>query len=145
MPLTKHIVAAAIGVALLSVPAKAEMSWGTGSDTCGTFLKSARASETDKGYSIDGVRYYMEISWAEGFIAARNAQFAEAMDTKFGNDQSVPHDLLTGLDAPAMQVWMKNYCQANPLDTVEAAAGNFTLEVLHRLPKPQTGNAAGHR
>ena len=96
----------------------------------------------------------MEISWADGYVTARNSAVAEQLSTYFkGNvtdTMSVDFDLLKGTDVAAMEAWLENYCQAHPLDQLIKAMSSFTGELLERTPaaakvKSNDGTPAGAR
>jgi hypothetical protein len=75
--------------------------WGAGNDSCGIF-EQQRAADT--------VRFQIEIQWIAGYVSARNGEWHATMSTK-----GIDSDLLKGTDHAALEVWLSNYCKANPL------------------------------
>ncbi|RWB27531.1 MAG: hypothetical protein EOQ43_26905 [Mesorhizobium sp.] len=73
---------------------------GAGNQSCGSWVKKT----TTRNFSL---------SWVLGFITAMNA--TEAIVT--GKDPNVTE----GTDANGVELWITNYCSANPLKTVSDA------------------------
>lgn len=44
-------------------------------------------------------------------------------------------DVLAGLDAPSLYLWVTNYCKANPLETTTNAGYILFLELSKKLRK----------
>jgi hypothetical protein len=59
--------------------------------------------------------YRIHTGWVRGFISGHN----------FAKEESVA----LSSDKEAIEVWILNYCKANPLDTLAAAAAALILEL----------------
>lgn len=106
----RTIIAATIALMVMPTIAKAGSVSirGAGSFSCGSWIK-----ETD--YRP------LNMQWVLGFITALN--YAESQRKPKDGET----DLVDGTDANAIEVWMTNYCQANPLEDIWVAAGLLAL------------------
>ncbi|MCH8867836.1 MAG: hypothetical protein IID58_13430 [Proteobacteria bacterium] len=85
---------------------------GGGSISCGKFI----ADTKDDEFMSD---FYF--SWVQGFLSGLNFKYLES--TEITTDLS---------DHEALQLWIKNYCNDNPLDLYYIAAGKLWVELRHR-------------
>jgi hypothetical protein len=86
--------------------------WGAGNDSCATFVQErARAS----------MRFRTEISWIAGSVSRANAEWSGTMARR-----GFKTDILSNLEHEALEAWLANYCQKNPLKNLSGAA--FALE-----------------
>lgn len=83
---------------------------GAGGLPCGTFLKQPHYKD-------------ITIQWMLGFVTAMNFMRAAT-----GNS-TTPADILNGANGDAMEVWLTNYCNENPLNDVGTAAIALTDQV----------------
>ena len=83
---------------------------GSGNNSCGMWVEHREA---------DGYGELIQSSWVNGYLTGRQ-------DGSFGlTDQQTS-------DAAARSVWLDNYCQANPLDDLLAAARGLWHELASR-------------
>lgn len=52
------------------------------------------------------------LNWVMGFTTAVNASFSAQ------NNDGQPVDVLNGADLDAIELWLVNYCTANPLNKI---------------------------
>ncbi len=98
----------AIGLALWATGASAEYAvLGPGNRSCGYWEQQRR---TGNAYGLQ--------AWVLGYL------------TRANYDEGRNRDLTAGTDAQGIFVWIDNYCRANPLKDVAAAAEHLveTLE-----------------
>ncbi|RVD31409.1 hypothetical protein [Mesorhizobium sp. M4B.F.Ca.ET.017.02.2.1] len=105
----------AVTVALLASGAHA-MNYavnGIGAASCGTWVNASH-----------NIRQ-MGMSWVLGYLTAMNA-----------HEASLQHACCTNLvnttDVDGVEVWVTNYCQANPLQDISDAAINLYIELKNR-------------
>ena len=79
-------------------PARAQMVWGVGSQSCGKWVAQRRAP---KDFTSDLDRLVLD-AWLDGFLSARPSSEIQ--------------------DLEGAQAWIDNYCQMHPLDRVVDAA-----------------------
>ncbi|UZE04695.1 hypothetical protein [Pseudomonas corrugata] len=102
--------AMALVTALASGQATAvAMNYGYGSLGCGKFI--AATDEKRAGFP-QTTNLYM--AWLSGF-----ASYASAVSEA---------DFFDGTDSDSVQLWLENYCRANPLKPFSMAASSFLLE-----------------
>ena len=98
-------------VALLFVlgtvsPASARTIMGEGVASCGAWTETAR-ERREKPF-----KRTLHETWLLGYLSGVNAAFVET-------------DFLTKADAPAITAWIDNYCQTNPLETIQRASNEL--------------------
>ncbi|MFC6301832.1 hypothetical protein GNF76_25530 [Pseudomonas sp. CCM 7893] len=86
------------------------MSYGLGPTTCGLFVTAA---EESRAGATAGVHVYM--TWLSGYA------------TRASGQSSI--DYFKGTDTKSVQLWLDNYCRANPLKTFNDAAESALLEL----------------
>jgi hypothetical protein len=95
-------------------------SYGMGSNSCGQYLAAVYGHppatygvvDVPGGKLFDQHALYKE--WLLGFVTATNI---------WSLDAGTASDIKT--DPPAMDVWMRKWCEQNPTKTVSAAAWAF--------------------
>jgi hypothetical protein len=101
---------------------------GSGHDSCGMFIaaigndKPGRYRETNRatGVFVSENRAYQE--WLEGFVSGFNA----AQVAHRGKlEQQV-----TKIDLAGMDLWVRNWCNKHPTETVFHGAETFIIEML---------------
>lgn len=88
------------------------MTYGLGTTTCGLYVTAAEEARAGQPY---GVLMYM--SWFSGYATMASGQ------------SNI--DYFKGTDTKSVQLWLENYCRANPLSTFNAAAVSAMVE-LHK-------------
>ncbi|MER8882580.1 hypothetical protein [Mesorhizobium sp. M0816] len=83
---------------------------GAGAQSCGSWVKHQLMRETG-------------LSWVQGFVTAMNMH--EAVQGGSGN-------LSKGTDADSMELWVTNYCSANPLKDISDAAFQLYATLKNR-------------
>jgi hypothetical protein len=86
------------------------MSYGLGPTTCGLYVTAVEESRTD---ATTGVYTYM--TWLSGYA------------TRVSSENNI--DYFKGTDTKSIQLWLENYCRANPLKTFNEAADSALLEL----------------
>jgi hypothetical protein len=108
--LTALTCAAGAAAALLTGVAQAKTIMGSGAaGTCGMFVV-----DTDK---------LSQLSWAMGWLSR-----ASLMHTG---------DMLAPIDRSGLQVWLENYCRANPLERFANAVEMLEAELAKRAAAPK--------
>jgi hypothetical protein len=79
-----------------------------GASTCGAYLKELSAG------SIDNVRDY---GWLAGYITAYNVMTPNT------------YDILGNSDLRSVELWVKNYCDKNPLKNISNAVEVLMIEL----------------
>ncbi len=98
------IVLSVIATSALAGPIK-----GAGGTTCGKWVEDRKTSV-----------YYTQLSWVQGFISSYN-HYVDSHEDQNG--------VFGTADSNSITVWMDNYCQKNPLETVYTG----TLELIEEL------------
>jgi hypothetical protein len=93
--------------------------WGAGNDSCGTFVQER---------ARNSVRFSTEINWVAGSVTRGNGEFSATMARK-----GIEADILKDLDHGALETWLANYCQKNPLKNLSAAAAALEGALFDRL------------
>ena len=83
--------------------------WGAGARSCGEWIEN-RKKNNDIIY----------MSWIQGFISSYNL---------YVYTRKNPNGILGNADHNAIAVWMDNYCQSNPLNTL----GVGTVDLIDDL------------
>jgi hypothetical protein len=96
-----------VGVAHADVPYEI---YGAGTESCGTYVTEPHGS---------GAKL-LDVQWVLGYISP------------IGLWQSLENHKLADTDANAMEVWVNNYCQAHPLDTLQGAVDALGLALTKR-------------
>ena len=85
---------------------------GAGGTSCGEFIA---------GKEKYGTVSLVHISWAQGFLTGLNVKYLEILES------------VTELpDRAAMELWIENYCQENPLDNFGFAIRKLWRELRAR-------------
>ena len=87
---------------------------GVGNDSCGSFVSVKQTKEAD---------YYVYMHWVTGFITGGNVERGR----NGGNDS-----IGDGLDAEFIELWLENYCRANPLNDLDQAADALVNELISK-------------
>jgi hypothetical protein len=82
--------------------------WGAGTVSCGTWATERRR---DSFLSID------EFTWVQGYVTGLNSGLPST-DSNYGQ-------VGVQLDPDAAKVWLDNYCQAHPLESLARAADSL--------------------
>jgi len=94
-------------------------SYGTGNESCGSFLSALSKTPIDRSISYEGMDYASEsrvyTEWLVGYVTAFNAF----------NDQKKN---IQNIDVESAAYWLKNYCEAHPLSRVSSAAWALVIE-----------------
>jgi hypothetical protein len=102
----RTVLACLVVVALgMHTDAEAFRVVGVGTSSCGTWTVHRRA--------LTSPEWFTDSAWVAGFLSG------------IGFVGEGGDDPLHGLDANAVDAWIDNYCQANPLDDIETAAEHF--------------------
>lgn len=86
---------------------------GFGVSSCGKWVSSAEDPMLRLGY----------LSWVLGYVSAVNA--TEARQQRLRLDQA-----LRRTDGDALEIWIANYCQANPLKQLSEGADALIRELM---------------
>lgn len=78
------------------------MNYGYGTQGCGKYV--AAIEDAKRG---DTANLYLFVSWMQGFVSFASLK----------NDT----DYLKNVDRESIQLWLENYCKANPLDSFSIA------------------------
>jgi len=81
------------------------VTYGAGTDSCGTWLASRNAKDTG-----GVVRRGINVQWLLGWVSAAG-YYEEALN-----------EPLRKTDGPALIAWVDNYCREHPLDPIALAA-----------------------
>jgi hypothetical protein len=106
---------ALLGLMLLSTSALAQMYFGPGDKSCGSWTTDHRGNVTI------GAAYDM---WVLGFLSGINTSETLGLNRP---------DLLKGTDPKGVRVWMDNYCASHPLDSVMTAVINLIGELRKKI------------
>jgi hypothetical protein len=121
--------------------------WGAGTDSCADYVaadNSFAPGTEGEVPSIQGKQYVSKNAiyhqWISGFLSAEGLDMALA-----GNGG--PHDKISiALESPdfaAVDLWIKNWCEANPDKPIFSAAGAWIRHVEQReRVQPDDGFAA---
>ncbi len=85
---------------------------GAGNRSCGQWTEDQRRNEPDK---------YIDQEWVEGFLTGYNSAGTNGV-----------FNLGHGIDVPALNEWVTNYCSAHPLDTIAVAAAWLKIDLRKR-------------
>ena len=104
---------------------------GVGRNSCGQLIAASgkgplgqhQEMDTEKGVFVGEYAEYL--GWLEGFVSGYNATAERQKQVR-------------GIEAAAMDLWMRNWCKEHPTQKVFEAATVFINEVL-------TNAAAGRR
>src|ERR1700730_6482281 len=100
-----------LGLMLVSTPALAQMYFGPGDKSCGSWTIEHRADATI------GAAYDMCVL---GSVSGINTSETLGLNRP---------EHLKGTDPKGIRVWMDNYCGSHPLDSVMTAVLNLTAEL----------------
>ena len=84
---------------------------GTGGASCGSWTQ-------DRSYSDGGPRFG-DVSWVQGYNSGAAVYTGQ--------------DLMSGVDAGAIQSWMDNYCASHPLSMVADGADQLVAKLRARI------------
>lgn len=84
--------------------AKADVIYGVGNSSCGTWTKHSKEQGSNHAFSA---------SWIQGYITAVQ------INTK-----------LKEVDSSALIEFINNYCKKNPLERIESAALDLTIKLM---------------
>ena len=101
--------------------------WGVGTDSCATYVQEYLADR--RGAHRERLR--LELSWLQGFLTAENGETvagAVAHGAKYPRD----FDILKTADVDALKLWVGNYCNAHPLNSITDAAIGLSKELIER-------------
>jgi hypothetical protein len=101
-------------IALLPVPAGAQMLHGLGNTTCRDFLKAARMSD---------MLYHQASSWLLGYVSGMNAALASSGGA-------------VGLSNDQILRSAGDYCEANPGKTIASAAAEWYPSLPRQAASP---------
>ena len=87
---------------------------GAGAVTCGRWVEARKKGE-----------YYGQLQWVQGFISSYNHYV-------YSHKMASGNGVFGETDYQAITVWMDNYCQRNPLDSVYMGAVNLVKELETR-------------
>lgn len=108
----------AVGVLVFAIPAVVSSqsflftTIGEGSGSCGWWTNSRQA---------DPAGVTRESSWVLGYVTA--ASLYRKVDTP---------NFAHGLDSPAVDHWVDNYCAAHPLENIQSAAAALVEKLKSR-------------
>ena len=109
----RYLIAIAVGMLMVTNPATPDerqlIMAGAGAHSCGKFIANME---------LDEIFHDLYFFWAQGFLSGLNFKY-------FLNQESAT-DLA---DHDALQLWLENYCDENPLDQYSAAA----MQLWHEL------------
>ena len=110
----RYLVAIAAGMLMAPVIAAADEVLavaGAGASSCGKFIADTEGTETMS---------LIYFSWAQGFLTGLNAKYVKSRDS---TDLS---------DRDALELFIENYCEENPLDNYVRAAAKLWHELRAR-------------
>ena len=87
---------------------------GAGNSSCGTWLDNREADDDDPWETI------IDSQWVNGYLTGRQDGEASGLTEQQTSD------------AAARNIWLDNYCQANPLDDLTDAARGLWHELASR-------------
>ena len=104
-----------IALAVISVSAFANGPiLGAGATTCGKWVEGRKAGT-----------YHLQLNWVLGFISSYN----HYVDAYLGKGKN---GVFGTADHNSVAVWMDNYCQKNPLESVYSGSVGLTEELKSR-------------
>jgi hypothetical protein len=80
--------------------------FGAGTESCGTLVKA------------DRMQRLLADAWISGFLTGING----VQGSNLGKDT----------DATGRNVWIENWCQANPLETLSSATSELAIELMQQ-------------
>jgi hypothetical protein len=113
-----RIVFAAIAIAFChATTAQQILVYGIGSDSCGSYVLALSEHRPTAAIVMQGKTYYTTANaytqWLSGFVTATNNAADDAKRQQIA------------VDIAGMSVWIRNYCNANPTQSVLKAALEF--------------------
>ena len=111
----RYLAAIAAGLLMVSNIAASKETLalvGAGANSCGKFIAETEDSELMRNL------YFF---WAQGFLSGLNFKYMKS--ARFAADLS---------DQEALILWIKNYCEDNPLDHYAAATVHLYRELRRR-------------
>lgn len=109
------IVLSVIATSALAGPIK-----GPGATTCGQWVEDRKKTGA----------HYSQLSWIQGFISSYNHYLDSHKD---------PNGIFGIADSNSVTVWMDNYCQKNPLNTVYLGTVELIEELKESLEMRKNG------
>lgn len=106
------MIAGLVSVLSCSTALGEAMTYGLGTTTCGLFVTATEEAQAGQPYRAQA---YM--TWFSGYATMASGQ------------SNVNY--FKGTDTKSVQLWLENYCRANPLSTFNDAAVNAMVE-LHK-------------
>jgi hypothetical protein len=100
---------------------------GVGMHSCGRLIAAVggippgKYRETNTGSSVFVNEYAQYQQWLAGFVSGFNSSHAS---------QPEQHQQVTGIDSAGMDLWMRNWCNKHPTQTVSYGAAVFINEML---------------
>lgn len=107
MNLMRYLALVLAALALNANAAPPVMVSGLGVSDCGEWVKKVYAGDP---------------AWVYGYLSALNAEWTY---------QGAP-DFLKGVSGSQVNVWIDNYCQAHPLESVQIGTYMLAQELLNR-------------
>jgi hypothetical protein len=74
----------------------------------------------------------MEMSWVSGFVTAGNGEWIAGARRRGINSDI---DFLKGLDNPALETWLVNFCKQNPLKNLVSASLALQQALIDKVTK----------
>lgn len=108
--------------------AQAWTSRGAGNDSCGQFLASTYGIPPGKGQTLvqPNATYYdqstLYAEWLQGFLSGVNIMA----------DAATPGATQITSDYPAVDLWVRHWCEGNPTANLFKAAAAFAMQLSKR-------------
>ena len=112
----RYLTIIVVGILLAAYPAVSDDVAGAGTGSCGKYLAAIEGA--DDGDNLSIVRESMYFSWVQGYLTGLNSRYLLC--------QELSTDLS---DVSAIEFWIKNYCEENPLDQYLMAAAKLWAEL----------------
>lgn len=106
----RYLAAIAAGMLMISGTTAAQTVAGAGAHSCGKFLDDVEA-----GGEVMNLIYF---AWIQGFLTGLNTKYLPSQE--FATNIS---------DRAGMELWIKNYCEDNPLDQFTMAGAQLWAEL----------------
>ena len=111
----RYLTIIAVGMLLAANPAVSDEGVdliGPGANSCGKFIVGKEKYEELR---------LVHTAWAQGFLTGLNIKYLQSLESA----TELP-------DHAAMELWIKNYCEENPLDNYAFAIRNLWRELRAR-------------
>jgi len=93
--------------------------WGAGNDTCASFVEERLRKSA---------HFQSQLNWIAGSLSRGNGEWRALMLKK-----GINSDLLKGKESIALESWLVNYCNANPLNHLGSAALALEKTLIERM------------